>query len=172
MRTAGIYGVAIYMTEANRYKPKPTLHRTYHVLGGLALKLNSIRHAFRGYRNARDFSPSRIQRAVEYDITAVNSWLQYLDEYLGHPADLTGKNILELGPGPDLGVGLILLSRGAGKYHAIDVNNLLGQTPEDFYHELFKCIERDIPDNSVVDELHEQLALIHSDKNARLNYVC
>ena len=84
---------------------------------------------------------------------------------------LNGKRVLELGPGSDLGVGLYLLSKGAGEYNAVDVNNLVQTVPQTFYEELFTYLK------SMNDEIDELLLRGELDKtingrNNKLNYVC
>jgi hypothetical protein len=49
--------------------------------------------------------------------------------------------VVELGPGPDLGTGLILLAKGARRYLAIDRFLLIGSTPPEFYDRLLERLE-------------------------------
>ncbi len=146
-------------------------NRTYHVLGAAALAANKLRYALLGYRRPRDFSPAQIDRCVKYDFEVVDNWLAYLNTYLGNPPEINGKNILELGPGQDLGIGLILLAKGARKYNAIDAHDLLAQSSEKFYEALFRRLETDDLDKAVVDELRRELERTKSGQNDRLNYL-
>ena len=135
--------------------------------------LNKARHYIRGYRNPRPFPIADIKRATEYDFSVVNQWLQVLEDYTRDKANLTGKTILELGPGADLGIGLILLARGAKKYNAIDVNNLVDCVPERFYDEFFDYLRLSGEINKdIIKDLHTQLKLTQAGKNDRLNYIC
>jgi hypothetical protein len=105
----------------------------YWLLGCAALLANKPRHLWRGYRFPRPFSISDSERAFAYDVNVVDRWMMRLSEYLGYSYSLEGKDVLELGPGADLGVGLYLLSQGVGRYHAIDVTPLAAGVPHDFY---------------------------------------
>ncbi len=160
------------MVDVQTLNPPHVRNLTYHVLGALALAANKLRYYYFGYRRARDFDPSQIDRCVKYDFEVVENWLAYLNTYLGKPAEIDGKNILELGPGQDLGVGLILLAKGVRKYNAIDANNLLAQNSEKFYEALFRRFEKDNYDKAIIVELHQQLERVQSDQADRLNYLC
>lgn len=136
------------------------------------MAVNKLRYALLGYRRPRDFKPSQIDRCVDYDFEVVENWLRYLGQYLDRPASMSGKTVLELGPGPDLGVGLILLAGGACKYSAIDANNLLSRNPERFYVSLFRRLEDTGCENAILDELRRQLEQFRSGRPDRLDYLC
>jgi len=70
------------------------------------------------------------KRQLNTDV--VDEWLLYLNKYTNNSYTLDGKNVLELGPGSDLGVGLFLLAKGCAQYNAYDVNNLMKSTPDIF----------------------------------------
>jgi SAM-dependent methyltransferase len=159
------------MPDAQTTSPSGRWNWTYHVLGALALAANKVRYYYFGYRRARDFDPDQIDRCVQYDSGVVDNWLAYLNAYLGRPAEIDGKNILELGPGQDLGIGLILLARGARKYNAVDAHDLLSQSSEKFYKALFDRLESDGLDESSLADLRGQLGRIYSDRADRLNYL-
>ena len=159
------------MTDVRTSNPPHVRNRTCHVLGAAALAANKLRYALLGYRRPRDFSPAQIDRCVKYDFEVVDNWLAYLNEYLGEPAEINGKNILEPGPGQDLGIGLILLAKGARKYNAVDAHDLLSQSSEKFYKDLFHRLENDDLDKSSLDELREQLKRTQSGRADRLNYI-
>lgn len=159
------------MVDARTINPPHARNRTYHILGALVLAVNKLRYAILGYRRPRGFSPAQIDRCIKYDFEVVDSWLGYLDAYLGKPANISGKNILELGPGQDLGVGLILLAKGIRKYSAIDANNLLAQSSGKFYKAHFRRLEEKALDKAIVDELRRELERTQSGQNNRLNYI-
>jgi len=160
------------MIEAKTIKT-PIIHNyTFYCIGGLFLIINKIRHATRGYTNPRTFPISEIQKAVEYDFEVVNNWTLYLNKYLRTNETLQDKTILELGPGADLGVGLILLSRGCKKYNAMDINNLVNSVPEEFYKNLFVYIENSQEKKTDLDSLRQQLKLTQQGNNDKLNYIC
>jgi len=110
----------------------------YYWIGLFFLFLNKIRHSIQGYTNPRPFPITEVKKAIEYDFNVIDQWIKVLDEYSGSKSILKGKTILELGPGADLGIGIITLMKGARKYNAIDVNNLIDTALEQFYEELFK----------------------------------
>lgn len=85
---------------------------------------------------------------------------------------MKGKTVLELGPGADLGIGIVLLMKGVEKYNAIDVNDLVSSVPDQFYEELFEIIAVIEDKETDVDFLKSQLKLTQCGKNDRLNYVC
>lgn len=140
--------------------------------GCLILALNKIKHTIQGYTSPRTFHISEIERSVKYDFSVVALWDFFLNKYCGDDFSIKGKTILELGPGADLGVGLILLSLGAKKYNSLDINNLIETVPNELYEELFNTIDKQ--DNTVItiDELSRQLELTKNAKNESLNYVC
>jgi hypothetical protein len=152
--------------------PRP--HNFFYYGFGLAiLVLNKIRHSIQGYKSPRTFPMSEIKKAIEYDVSVVNHWISVLEEYTRTKSDLTGKTVLELGPGADLGVGLILLARGAAKYNAIDVNNLVESVPTQFYDEMYRYLSaHEVEGPDKLDGLRAQLNLTQAGKNDRLNYVC
>jgi len=144
----------------------------YHTAGFAILLLNKLRRSVTGYTGARNFPVSDFKQAIEYDFSIVGWWIDFLKIYTGEKADLKGKIILELGPGDDLGIGLITLMKGAKKYNAMDVNYLVKAVPEEFYDKLFdhmKTIDNETPD---INFLKSQIELTRKGKNDRLNYVC
>ncbi len=116
--------------------PPAARNRAHRLAGAAILLLNKFRHDIRGYRTPRAFPVTAIDRAIEYDEAVVRRWTSALEGYLGGPAPLEGKVVLELGPGADLGVGLILLSRGVARYHAVDIHDLASRAPWDLYETL------------------------------------
>lgn len=72
-----------------------------------------MRHRIGGYRTPRRISPRDIQANADYDLGVVSQWrLQGLDP--------VGQDIVEIGPGSDLGTGVALLALGAASYTAVD----------------------------------------------------
>ena len=140
--------------------------------GALILAANKVRHTVQGYITPRTFPISDFDRAVEYDISVVTSWKHYLDRYTGTATGIEGMNILELGPGADLGIGLLLLAHGAGKYCALDINNLVESVPDEFYTALFKRIETEKISKTNLSDLKKELECTRNNENHRLNYIC
>ena len=143
-----------------------------HLAGTTILLLNKIRHSIEGYKTPRTFPISEIDRAIDYDINVVNNWTDALKEYADNNFSLEGRRILELGPGADLGIGLTLLSRGAEKYNALDIHNLVKSVPDAFYERLFTRMQNEGVNAKAIEDLKVQLTRTTADSNDRLNYVC
>jgi hypothetical protein len=115
----------------------PPHHSTYlHGTGAGILIANKLRKLFEGYTDPRGFSATDLERAITYDASVVTSWEQHLTEYTGKTKPFEKKHVLELGPGADLGIGLLLLDRGAHRYTAFDKHNLIKKTPHALYEQL------------------------------------
>lgn len=149
-------------------RPSKVRNLFHHYAGIGFLALIKAKSALYGYRTPRTFGIEDFKRAVDYDANVVERWLFWLKSYTGRN-DISGKTVLELGPGADLGVGLILLAKGADKYNSLDVNNLVESVPDALYNELFTRIEKGGHKNT--GELKKQLDLTRSGKNDRLNYI-
>ena len=144
----------------------------YYSAGIILIILNKIRHTVRGYRTPRSFPITEFRKAVEYDLSVVENWIRFGEQYTGAPFTLNGKTILELGPGADLGVGLFTLMKGAKKYNAMDVHDLIKSVPVEFYEELFKRIEQIKERDVTIDFLRAQLESARTGKGSRLDYLC
>jgi len=140
----------------------------YHFVGGVFIIMNYFRHKIFGYRTPRTFSSNDIDRVIDYDFKVVCEWLKYLSK--NTQDSVRGKVIFELGPGPDLGIGLILLAMGAKKYIALDVHPLLEQTPNIFYSKLLDKIKMEFPDADI-NNLRDELSNCLSDKGERLRHM-
>jgi len=140
--------------------------------GAAILPANKIKHTLQGYKSPRTFPVSEIKRSVTYDFSVVALWKFFLEKYCGDKYSLANKKILELGPGADLGVGLILLALGAKKYNSLDINNLIATVPDSLYEELFKVINSQPDISCDTNELASQLELTKRNENDRLNYIC
>jgi hypothetical protein len=138
--------------------------------GIVFLTLAKIKHTLRGYSTPKPFDLSETDKCVAYDIHVVERWLSQLQGYTNDEAFLLGKNILELGPGADLGVGILLLSKGAVKYNACDVNDLAMKAPDRFYEALFEKLEAN-EDCANIPFLRQQLDSVKGGRRSRLNYV-
>jgi SAM-dependent methyltransferase len=150
--------------------PKDIKNTRYHFIGAILIILNRIRHGLFGYKTPRPFSASQIERSVNYDFKLVEEWMQYVQQYVQKEDFLCNKTILELGPGPDLGTGLILLSKGARKYFALDINNLAMTGTQALYGKLFEKLEKEYPSCNLV-YLKDQLKKRHNKENSAINYI-
>ncbi len=106
----------------------------YYFAGIGFLALAKLKHVVRGYDSPKPYSLDEVDRCIDYDITIANRFLDNLNRYQAVPIE--GKRVLELGPGSDLGVGLILVSKGAKSYVGFDRHNLASSVPATFYRRL------------------------------------
>lgn len=133
------------------------------------LMLSKGKNLLRNYTTSREFGYSDLEKCADYDLNMVDHWMDCLHKYTNNGI-VIGKNILELGPGSDLGIGLYLLSLGCKTYNAIDVNNLANSAPASLYEILFKKIKA-IGSESEEGFLREQLRLALSGDASNINYV-
>jgi SAM-dependent methyltransferase len=131
------------------------------------LGLAKAKNVLRGYTSPKTFQLSDTERCIAYDLKVVEEWLAQLKTYAGRDGLLRDKNVLELGPGSDLGVGLYLLAKGAAGYNACDVNDLMQQVPSSFYDRLIARIGA-IEGTADTELLQSQLALARTGSNSRL----
>ena len=142
----------------------------YKFAGMLFLFLAKCKYLILGYSTPRPFAVDEYERAIIYDVQVVRNWLSYIQWYSGKDISLQGKEVLELGPGADLGVGLYLLALKATRYSAVDINNLVASVPQEFYESFFRYIGNLEP-NSDINFLRQQLLLTQRNQNDRLNYI-
>ena len=114
----------------------------YHVVGIAFLALARLKHLLSGYTTPKPFALDQVDKCIDYDVTIANRFLDNLAKC--GASDLNGKRVLELGPGSDLGVGLILISKGASAYVAFDRHNLAGDVPAAFYEKLAHRVPIDL----------------------------
>ncbi|MGZ8907519.1 MAG: methyltransferase domain-containing protein [Methylobacter sp.] len=143
----------------------------YFAAGVVFLLLAKFKHSLEGYKTPKPFGVSEAERCVDYDIRVVKEWIESLDAYAGWSGALSGKHVLELGPGSDLGSGLTLLAYGAQSYTAIDVNNLIESVPMQFYECLFDRLQKDNPDLDT-DVLKNELVAQRLGESDRLKFEC
>ena len=78
--------------------------------------------------------------------------------------------MLELGPGSDLGIGVLLLSKGAARYNGCDVHALPRNAPGAFYQALFRTLKA-IDADADIQRLAGSLHSLVSGAGDELNYV-
>jgi len=125
----------------NILKPKHKSNLFLHSIGLLFMALNKARHLASGYKTPRTFSMDEISRNIDYTQKVCDEWEDVLVDSLKTEHPFRGRDILEVGPGPDLGNGVVLIARGAKSYTAIDKNNLIRQADDRFYEELLKRLK-------------------------------
>lgn len=82
--------------------------------------LNNLRHRLFGYVRPRAIADDRIAENIAYDQDVIATLEQRIKHNYNMIEPFTHKRILEVGPGQDLGTGIILLSKNASSYAAID----------------------------------------------------
>ena len=138
------------MTKVQKIIERLAFNVFFYVTGLIFIIANSIRYRLFGYRNPRPFSSKEIERAINYDFNVAENWIKHLLQHEQQDSNfLKGKVILELGPGPDLGTGLILLCLGVKKYIALDVNGLAKSAPAELYQSLFKNLKKKYSNNNL-----------------------
>jgi len=142
----------------------------YFLAGLLFLALAKAKNRMKGYSSPKPFDLSESGRCVAYDIQVVEAWLSHLRRYAGASVKMAGKQVLELGPGSDLGVGITLLSKDCVQYNACDVNPLMETVPDSLYEEL---VEKLLAENDSLDVefLRRQWMDARVGKSSRLRYV-
>ena len=115
----------------------------YKTIGVGFLALGKAKSLLIGYKRSRPFPASQIGRTVDYDLKVVDEWLEVLVDYTGQGVtQLAGKRVLELGPGPDFGVALYLLSKGVEEYGALDAFPLALRAPPELHEAILARIEQ------------------------------
>lgn len=117
----------------------------YFAAGLIFLFLAKAKHVIHGYATPKPYAISEMNRCIAYDADTVARWLEYARDYLGADFSVKGCKVLELGPGSDLGAGLILLAHGAAKYSAVDAHNLISRVPDAFYEGLLQWLKAHMP---------------------------
>lgn len=104
----------------------------YWGIGAVFLGLAKAQFHLRGYK-PKPLSSADIDKCCSYDEIITRYWLDRLSVYAGGVDARTlikGCDVLELGPGTDLGQGALLLHHGARSYVGFDLhdNGQRGQT--------------------------------------------
>lgn len=156
-------------------RPCPPRNRFHHVAGLAILALNSARHRIQGYRNPRPHPVSQVDEVLAYDQSVMRNWTRHLQDYLLRDLDLAGREVLELGPGPDLGTGLLWLAAGAKAYTAVDAFPLARtRSSLDLHEALARRIAASHEDNELERRLLDAVHRLHdpraNDLDAPLRY--
>ncbi len=92
---------------------QPWQNPAYHLLGAGTQILKKLRQrCLPGYRSPRGLSIHDYERVIDYDLGVTERWLYYLRRFNHDRGLVPGQTVLEVGPGADLGNGLILLAQG------------------------------------------------------------
>jgi len=140
--------------------------------GGCMMMANKVRHSLQGYKKPRLIDTKDYESIVTYDKSVVDSYEHWLKFYLPD-VSFENKNILELGPGADLGVASILLAKGVARYSALDAHNLLSTVDKSFYDYLLSELKKEYKLSEekwskIADSINSNLL---GDSDAQINYV-
>ena len=153
-----------------RVKRNLSLRDAWYYTAGIGfLALAKAKNLARGYSTPKPFDLSDAARCIDYDLKVVEGWMRGLASYTGDGTFLAGRNVLELGPGSDLGVGIVLLARGAGSYNACDVNALAKHAPRSFYEALFARLAQAYPTGDI-ERLRAELDALEAGVPSKLRY--
>jgi len=132
------------VSQSNIISPKYYDKRLLFVFGLCLMIMNKIRHSLSRseYLSPRPFSHLNIRKNVRYCVNVVQKWVEILKVYTNQSHPFQKKSVLEVGPGPDLGTGLIILALGADTYTAIDKHHLVSQAPKEFYELLLSKLRK------------------------------
>ena len=158
------------MADEIEVLPAPPVRNRRHELAGLGiLAANFLRHKIRGYRTPRPAATPDAESSYRYARSVASNWLSHLNRYLRAKPPLEEWDALEIGPGPDLGTGLVLLGEGLRSYRAIDVHPLL----KDSSKELHRGISERVAAQTGCPQaaLHTELEKFEAGEEGRLGYV-
>lgn len=141
----------------------------HYLIGIFFLVLSKIKYHLKAY------SPKPIvdiDGSVNYAFQVVEHWIRFLRSK--HPDfSYEKQNILELGPGSDLGIASILLAKGAEKYYAYDIHDLVQYSRQEFYTHLFQRISSEIGYKNISEsELHNLVKNYSNTGCGKINYIC
>lgn len=108
----------------------------YYMVGFVFMSLNRVRYFVLGYHNPRPIPKNRVFENIEYSNRTIGSIKQYLKKVLGDDFSMQDKNVMEIGPGSDLGAGILSIGSGAKSYTGVDRFKLLAFN-DDFYDGLY-----------------------------------
>lgn len=152
--------------DVERIPPAPVRNRLHHAAGLVLLALNAGRHRVLGYRTPR---PGDAIEAHRYAFAVYDNWTRHLRDYLQRDLDLDDRHVLEIGPGPDLGTGLLWLHAGAASYTAVDAHALVGKRQAKLHRQIAAAIAGQ--DVAALEKLHEALERFEDgDEDGRLHY--
>lgn len=140
------------------------------MLGLAFLLLAKIKYYLFGYTTSKPSNITEYEKCYEYDIRIVDQWLSHLNNYTDNNYDLRNMNVLELGPGSDLGVGLYLLYKGVLRYNSCDIYNNVKNVPGAFYEMFFKRL-RKTNGMRPIDYLEKELEKTSNNLSSDINYV-
>lgn len=154
--------------EIQLVQPPAPRNHLYHLVGLGLIALNSWRHRIRGYRTPRPWFSRDPLRILEYDRAVYANWRRHLDDYLSFPLELDDRTVAELGPGSDLGTGLLWLAAGAQSYAGLDAHPLVTGRTRTVHEGLARLIAG--PDADLLERLLDAVGRLHAGEDGPLRY--
>lgn len=148
--------------------PPTPRNRLHHLVGLGLLALNSWRHRIRGYRTPRPWFSRDAARILEYDRAVYSNWRRHLDDYLSFDLELADRTVIELGPGSDLGTGLLWLAAGVESYTGLDAHPLVTHRTRGTHQDLARLIAG--ADVVLLEKLLDAVGRLHSGEDGPLRY--
>jgi SAM-dependent methyltransferase len=105
-------------------------HGVWFAVGLGFLTLAKAKHLLQGYSTPKPFGLDQVDRCIDYAVGLADLYAAGLAR---RGVGLAGRDVLELGPGSDLGVGLQLVQRGAARYLGLDRHDIASRAPAAFY---------------------------------------
>ncbi|RKZ13020.1 hypothetical protein DRQ53_13955 [bacterium] len=149
-------------------EPPAPRNRFYHLAGLGLLALNSWRHRLRGYRTPRPWFSRDAGRILEYDRAVFDNWHRHIADYLEFDLELTGRHVVEIGPGSDLGTGLLWLASGAASYTGLDAHKLVGPKTRSLHEDIARLIAG--ADAELLERLLDAVCRLHAGEDGPLRY--
>jgi Fe-coproporphyrin III synthase len=140
----------------------------FYFLGLSIAILNRLRHILLDYRTPRPIPLNQIEKNIEYVFSVVNNFEKQLNNAFENNYNFEQKNILEIGPGQDLGTGIIYMSKGAKSYTAIDRFKLLVSNPM-FYQKILNRVDKSQSDLKNLVDIISAATADKNNKEIRLN---
>lgn len=112
----------------------------YYWFGLFLMVLLKLKSLLFGYQKPRPKNLAENKASIVYVKEVFANFQQHYAEIHGSVPDLKKKRVLEIGPGPDLGTGLLFLMAGAIQYTAIDRFKLLISNV-DFYRAFLNTLK-------------------------------
>ncbi|MBS0419051.1 MAG: class I SAM-dependent methyltransferase [Proteobacteria bacterium] len=106
-------------TSEASLRDSAALQAIYYAAGIAFLALAKLKYLTQGYLTPKVVGADDVAGCVSYDRRIAQIFLQHVD--------VQGKRVLELGPGSDLGVGILLVQAGARGYVGVDRNPLVSE---------------------------------------------
>lgn len=107
-----------------------------YLVGVLFMVLSKIKYILKDY-TPRDGSTDG--DGYSYSEAVVSEWIERA-KTVSPEFSVSGRHVLELGPGSDLGTGIILLALGAESYTAYDIHDLAKRTTVEYYKGLINAL--------------------------------